>query len=532
MMKYNIYILFLLVQIFSCCKMCATTSYEYTRDKDCIYACNIGTYEATVVNFCTTSEDITIPSHIIYDGDIYTVVGISYNKFTTSYSNASLETLGESMLLELLGLGALATATIPSSFSKVEENEKILKELGLSTNFDFNGIRSRIKFLKIPNTIKHIGSKAFWGMTRLQTCTIPEGVTISPRCFNDENKRLKHLTLLGAPCQYQFSKPITPENTDYLKELASYLDVPDYTIIHYPEYEKWKQEQKQKHDDEIRALVAKYQVERKDANARISEVLTYYNRQWRTYPYNIGCPSDSLYHVQILSTGTEITSIASYDSVCKELLKCEQEIKHVATKRLQTKKDSVYEIYLKNPEVFIQHYLTAYPEIAPLWDNLSHEYRCYNKRDIFSYMVEQKLDSIKLVPCRKSQYKKYAHLYASQDEFDQWYDKGEEDILMNDISQRDVLREFSTFMEEKGTKINLQTEECLETQKLKRYYLNKLKNTPYYKSALELLLSNKRFAKEWKKNGHLFPSLEAFYIAYINFDYRRLLRDKKREIQL
>lgn len=35
-----------------------------------------------------------------------------------------------------------------------------------------------------------------------------------------------------------------------------------------------------------------------------------------------------------------------------------------------------------------------------------------------------------------------------------------------------------------------------------------------------------------EKNGHLFPSLEAFYIAYINFDYRRLLRDKKREIQL
>lgn len=124
-------------------------------------------------------------------------------------------------------------------------------------------------------------------------------------------------------------------------------------------------------------------------------------------------------------------------------------------------------------------------------------------------------------------YSQYAHLYASEKEFKQWSDKGKK-ILEIDIEQRQTLHDFSIMMQDtKVTTVNLQKDVPL-IKTLEKRYLSKLRGTLYYDSALKVLLFNKKFAKEWEKNGSYFSSLEDFYMAYTSPDYRQILRQQKK----
>lgn len=523
----RIYTLVILLHVIACGKMVARTSYEYARDNDIVYKCEIGTYKATVVNFCTKSEEVTIPSHIMYDGDIYTVAGISYNGFVTSYSDAQSEALGESMLAGLLGLDMLATMGMTASLDEVEVNRKTLKRLGLSVDFNFERVRRRIKFINIPNTVKTIGRKAFAGMPRLQTCTIPEDVELSQDCFGN-NERLRFLTLSGMPRQYVrnslFGKhTITPEDPNYLQELASYLGLSEYTILRYPKWDEWREEQK-------RVFINKYQTEVQNANNDIYKALRSHNCQWRDYPYNRRVPFDSIAPVQIPYTNPTINNEKDYEKCFRELCDLKEDILTKLSQELQHKKDSAYNVYTQNPDEFIEAYGKKHPECVSYSDSLYNEYRCLTTRaHVFSCVIEFKtIPHRQWVPCRKSQYQTYADIYASQEEFNQWYDLGEE-VLTNDIEQRETLQQLSIFMEKTGSKINLR-KPSIERSELEELYLSKLKDTPYYESALDMLYSNKRFSKEWQKNGHLFSSVEAFYIAYTDAEYRQIVRDKRRKI--
>ncbi len=110
--------------------------------------------------------DITIPTTIEYDGEVYDVTAIGNNAFYDC-KNISSVTIGNSVEsighYAFAGCGRLASLTIPNSVGTI----------GNSAFSLCNGLRS----LNIGNSVTSIGRSTFNGCSSLSSVIIPNGVT-------------------------------------------------------------------------------------------------------------------------------------------------------------------------------------------------------------------------------------------------------------------------------------------------------------------------------------------------------------------
>jgi hypothetical protein len=138
--------------------------------------------------------------------------------------------------------------------------------------------------------------------------------------------------------------------------------------------------------------------------------------------------------------------------------------------------------------------------------------------------------------------------FVDSDEFENYYIKGKF-IYVAEVEKRKVIKylndnlNFITTMdfqrEEKkniGSTLsehyNGETRDYDEINDKRKRILSSIKNCryeSYYNQVLEFVIfNNKDMNKEWKKNGNLFTDKQEFYEAYIQNDYKSILKEKKK----
>lgn len=191
----------------------------------------------------------------------------------------------------------------------------------------------------------------------------------------------------------------------------------------------------------------------------------------------------------------------------------------------------------QNPSEYCDIYYSLNPAIKEEADKQYIECRCiYPQRVDFDInFIERKLNSCN---CREKEFQKDGNLFLSKEEFDSFYNKGD-DILKKEIETRILKKEEEIAIYEitinasiikslnfKGIKTD---ESGNKTSNLYFLKINNYKNKPYYSKVVDVLIeNNKELKKEWGKKGELFTNKIEFYEAFTSGNYKGILKEKKK----
>jgi len=157
--------------------------------------------------------------------------------------------------------------------------------------------------------------------------------------------------------------------------------------------------------------------------------------------------------------------------------------------------------------------------------------------------------------CRENEYRKNGKLFESKNEFDSFYDKGD-DIYFAEYEKRTVLNylninnqylESMDFQKEKkesagsiigrglleiATNSNISAKDYTTENEIRKNILSIITNCQnkiYYNQVIDIVIeTNKKLNKEWGKNGQNFENKAEFYNAYLSEDYKKILKEKKK----
>lgn len=264
-------------------------------------------------------------------------------------------------------------------------------------------------------------------------------------------------------------------------------------------------------------LIAQQQIS--TYNNRLDSIFQDYNRQLLQSPYNLEKKTMSDYE-KVKSNGNLEKNFEN----CIKLLKNKFEEQYA---------NIVRELEAKNPSKFIEIYYQQNPAKKTEADKMYLECRChYKSRNDFDLKFIS--GGVSYCRCRGIEYDSKGNLFASKDEFDSFYDKGD-DILQTEIA----VRELSKFKNIKSVdlkdiqnlysvRLNSDSEEARAVS----YYVHikMYKGKPYYSKIIDFMVEiNNGLNKEWVKNGENFDNKIEFYEAYVSGNYKDILKVNKKK---
>ncbi len=189
------------------------------------------------------------------------------------------------------------------------------------------------------------------------------------------------------------------------------------------------------------------------------------------------------------------------------------------------------ELKLSNPIEYSRIYFTQNPEKKNEADKKYLECRCdYPKRENFD--LKFITGGLYDCNCRELEYHKNEKLFASKEEFDIFFDKGDE-VLQKEVSDRTLKKEedyiLNYFHSQSRGIEKLDFKDALKDEPVNIFVINikNCQNKPYYTQVLDFVIeTNKGLDKEWTKNGQFFENKMSFYNAYIS-DYKKILNELK-----
>ncbi len=163
------------------------------------------------------------------------------------------------------------------------------------------------------------------------------------------------------------------------------------------------------------------------------------------------------------------------------------------------------------------------------------ESRCHytNRLEFDKDFIDNKLPEGN---CREIKYAESTDLFTSKEEFNKFYNLGE-DVIQKEIKTRILKKEEeailvnimsnATIIEKldlKGAKVNS------DDANAKEYFQTANNNIqkPYYSKIIDSLIEiNKGLKKEWTKRSNLFSNKIEFFEAFTSGDYNKILNEKK-----
>ena len=246
------------------------------------------------------------------------------------------------------------------------------------------------------------------------------------------------------------------------------------------------------------------------------------NAELSNYPYNIE------YQKQLGEYSLSQQNFGMEDRLVSEF----QEKKIAVQQEKELLKKKVYD-NLRNfkPEKFVKSYFIENPEKKLLADSLYLECRCkYTSEQLFYLaFIDQKIQDC---DCREKEFTKYGKLFKSKQEFDVFYNYGNDKLKVEVDSRipiKNKLYELEDYLS-KAKQVNLK-EALTNKKEAVQLVVSKLqyfKNNYFYEEAVQILFTyNEKLAKEWKENGQYFESQVEMYEAYIGEEYKAILKGKK-----
>ena len=252
-------------------------------------------------------------------------------------------------------------------------------------------------------------------------------------------------------------------------------------------------------------------------NQKLDIIFQNYNQQLLQNPYNTT--------KKVLTTfdKIEISIKANYDESLSDLRQRKfNEYKDDIEREFRSLNNS-YERELKssNPTEYCKIYFSQNPEKRTEADKKYLECKCnYPKREDYDFKFIT--GNLYNCNCRATEFGKNGKLFASKEEFDSFYDKGE-DVYLLESEKRATLNYLN---------VNSQLLQSMNFQKDKNEILTTIsesQNKPYYLQVLDFAIEiNKGLNKEWTKNGQFFENKTQFYNAYLSEDYKKILKNNKK----
>jgi hypothetical protein len=274
---------------------------------------------------------------------------------------------------------------------------------------------------------------------------------------------------------------------------------------------------------------------------RLDSIFQDYNQKLLQNPYNVAK-----------------TTMSDYEKM-EKVGKREENFKHssdnIKSNFERLNKNFEQELRSKNPNEYCRIYFLQNPDKKTEADKKYFECRCdYPKREDFD--IRFITGSLRGCNCREDEYKKNGKLFISKDEFDIFYDRGD-DVYHPEVEKRAVLNFLKTnskfiesmdFQKDKKESLGASigkglygaavgtavSERDFTNENEKRRHIislvNECKEKPYYPQIIDLVIdTNKALNKEWTKSGLSFENKMEFYEAYICGNYKQLLKDKKKK---
>lgn len=485
-----------------CSLMCmgwAPNFNEYALVNNIVYGFDLGAYTACVLNFCTTGE-VTIPSHVYYQGDVFKVDGIGYRDVH-----------------------------------------------GISTDkfgfpVEYNKYRSQINKITIPQTVKHIYRLAFIGMNRMDIILIPASVeTIEEDIFgySPEAARLQTIFFMGTPMFLPTSESlffkqdsIYPNMIDYEEKMIKHINVPKQTEVYFADgmEEKW----------EYIDLYRQYKM-------TLLQYIQNANEELRKDRYYIAASPHYLeddtikfkpippYNPSNLEYDKNGYISAIMDMERKKII---QNVPSVVNQLLEEKKKQLkIQLSSSYPELFFQVYRDENPQSVIILDSIKNEYRNYSEIDLYKkIIIPYLIMEGKPLPksYRTTEYERYGHLYNSKEEFDKLYNLGDATYQKDKQDRQQVASVYMPrisyfFSTDNGQytkfKKGRYADKTTEVYQIIQYIdaSKKYKN----EECMQYLMQNIPFSKEYAKKGRYFADINDFYEAYVGNNYNKVLRERK-----
>lgn len=252
-------------------------------------------------------------------------------------------------------------------------------------------------------------------------------------------------------------------------------------------------------------------------NQKLDIIFQNYNQQLLQNPYNTA--------KRVLTTFDKIGTnlkVSYYESLTDIRQTKFDEYKDEIEREFKSLNNSFEkELKSSNPTEYSKIYFSQNPEKKTEADKKYLECKCnYPSREDYDFkFITENLYNCN---CRATEFGKNGKLFASKEEFNSFYEKGEEVYLLeserratlNYLSVNSILLQSMNFQEDKNEILTI---------------ISESQNKPYYLQVLDFAIeTNNGLNKEWTKNGQFFESKTQFYNAYISEDYKNILKYNKK----
>jgi hypothetical protein len=252
-------------------------------------------------------------------------------------------------------------------------------------------------------------------------------------------------------------------------------------------------------------------------NQKLDIIFQNYNQQLLQNPYNTA--------KRVLTTFDKIGTnlkVSYYESLTDIRQTKFDEYKDEIEREFKSLNNSFEkELKSSNPTEYSKIYFSQNTEKKTEADKKYLECKCnYPSREDYDFKFIT--GNLYKCNCRATEFGKNGQLFASKEEFDSFYEKGEEVYLLeserratlNYLSVNSILLQSMNFQEDKNEILTI---------------ISESQNKPYYLQVLDFAIeTNNGLNKEWTKNGQFFESKTQFFNAYISEDYKNILKYNKK----
>lgn len=252
-------------------------------------------------------------------------------------------------------------------------------------------------------------------------------------------------------------------------------------------------------------------------NQKLEIIFQDFNKQLLQNPYNI--------NKKILTNFDKIGADleADYDESLTEVRQSKfNELKDDIEWNFKKLNDNFEkELKSSNPTVYCKTYFSQNPEKKTEADKKYLECKCnYPNREDYDFKFIT--GNLYNCNCRAIEFNKNGKLFANKEEFDSFFDRGE-DVYLLESEKRTTLKYLNE---------NSQLIQSMNFQKDKNEILTTItncENKSYYNQVLDIVIGiNSNMNKEWSKNGHFFENKTKFYNSYISDEYKKILKEYKK----